>query len=93
MLLKIQIYKETKTSKIFKTTQDNPVLACIEKLSKHLSIVSIKKRMDTTNEKFSFKYEERKKYIKEIQNFNPRKVSQRNDIHVKILKENSYISS
>ena len=28
---------------LFKTTQENPVLACIEKFSKHPSIVSIKK--------------------------------------------------
>ena len=49
--------------------------------------------MDTANEKLSFKYEERKKFIKEIQNLNPRKASQRNDIHVKILKENSDFSS
>ena len=30
-----------------KTTQENPVLVCIEKFSKHPSIVSIKKRMET----------------------------------------------
>ena len=42
-----------------KTTLENPVLACIEKFSKHPSIVSIKKRMETTSNKFSFKYEDK----------------------------------
>ena len=59
-----------------KTTQDNPVLACIENVSKHSSIVSIKKRMETTSNKFSFKYEKRKKFLTEIQNLNSRKASQ-----------------
>ena len=36
------------------TTQDNPVIACIEKFSKNPSKVSIKKRMETTSNKFSF---------------------------------------
>ena len=76
-----------------KTTQDNPVPASIEKFSKHPSIVSIKKRMKTTSNKFSFKYEERKKFLTEIQNPNSRKVSQQNDILVKMLKENSDICS
>ena len=53
-----------------KTTQENPVLACIEKFSKHPSIVSIKKCMETTNSKFSFKYEGRKKFLTKIQNLN-----------------------
>ena len=53
-----------------KTTQENPVLACIEKFPKHPSIVSIKKCMETTNSKFSFKYEGRKKFLTEIQNLN-----------------------
>ena len=37
-----------------KTTQDNPALACIEKFSQysHPSIVSIKKRMETTSNKY-----------------------------------------
>ena len=52
-----------------KTTQDNPVLACIEKFSTHPSIISIQKRNST---KFSFKYEERKKFLTEIQNLNSR---------------------
>ena len=69
-----------------KTTQDNPVLACIEKISTHPSIISIQKRMETNSNKFSFKYVERKKFITEIQNLNSRKASQRNDIPVKILK-------
>ena len=42
------------------TTQDSPVLACIEKFSAHPSIISIQKRMETKSNKFSFKYEERK---------------------------------
>ena len=76
-----------------KTTQDNPVLACIEKLSKHPNMVSIKKRMETTSNEFCFKYEERKKFFTEIQNLNYRKASQQNDISVKILKESSDICS
>ena len=76
-----------------KTTQKNPVLACIEKFSKHPSIVSIKKRMETTSNKFSFKYEDRKRFLTEIQNLNSRKASQQNDVPVKILKENSDICS
>ena len=76
-----------------KTTQDNPVLACIEKFFKHSSIVGIKKRMETTSNKLSSKYEERKKFLTEIQNLNCRKASQQNDITVKILKENSDICS
>ena len=76
-----------------KTTQDNPVLVCTEKFSKHPSIVSTKKRMETTSNKFSFKYEERKKFHTEIQNLNSRKASQQNDIPIKILKENSNICS
>ena len=42
------------------TTQDSPVLACIEKFSARPSIISIQKRMETKSNKFSFKYEERK---------------------------------
>ena len=76
-----------------KTTQENPVLECTEKFSKHPSIVSIKKRMETTSYKFSFKYENRKKFLTEIQNLNSRKASQQNDIPVKILKGNSDICS
>ena len=76
-----------------KTTQENPVLACIEKFSKHPSIVSIKKRMETTSNKFSFKYEDRNKFLTEIENLNSRKASQQNDIPVKILKVNSDICS
>ena len=75
-----------------KTTQENPVLACIEKFSKHASIVSIKKHIETTSSKFS-KYEDRKKFLTEIENLNSRKASQQNDIPVKILKGNSDICS
>ena len=49
--------------------------------------------METISNKFSFKYEERKKFLKEIQNLNSRKASQQNDIPAKILKENSDICS
>ena len=49
--------------------------------------------METNSNKFSFKYEERKKFLTEIQNLNSRKASQQNDIPVKILKGNSDISS
>ena len=76
-----------------KTTQENPVLAYIEKFSKHPSIASIKKRMERTSNKFSFKYEDRKKFLTEIENLNSRKASQQNDIPVKILKGNSDICS
>ena len=62
-----------------KTTQDNSVLACIEKFSEHPSIISINKRMKTNCNKFSFKYGERKKFLTEIQNLNSRKASQQND--------------
>ena len=75
------------------TTEDNPVIACIVKFSKHPSKVSIKKRMETTSNKFSFKYEERKKFLTEIQNLNSRKASQQNDIPVKTLNKNSDIFS
>ena len=76
-----------------KSTQDNPVLACTEKFSKHSSVVSIKKHKETNSNKFSFKYEDRKKFLTKIQKFNSRKASQQNDIPVKILKENSDICS
>ena len=76
-----------------KATQDNPVLARIEKFSTDPSIISIQKRMETNSNRFSFKYEERKKFLTEIQNLNSRKASQQNDIPVKILKENSDICS
>ena len=59
-----------------KTTQDNPVLACIEKFSKHPSIASIKKHMKTTINNFFFKYEERKNFLTEISKLNSRKASQ-----------------
>ena len=49
--------------------------------------------METTSNKFSFKYEDRKKFFTEIQNLNSRKASQQNDIPVKMLKGNSDISS
>ena len=49
--------------------------------------------METTSNKFSFKYEDRKKFLTEIQNLNSIKASQQNDIPVKILKENSDICS
>ena len=49
--------------------------------------------MEINSNKISFKYEERKKFLTEIQNLNSRKASQQNDIPVKILKENSDICS
>ena len=49
--------------------------------------------METTSNKFSFKYEDRKKFLTEIQNFISRKFSQQNDKPVKILKGNSDIRS
>ena len=84
---------QTDETHLSKTTQENPVLACNEKFSKHPSIISIKKRMETTSNKFSFKYEDRKKFLTEIENLNSRKASQQNDIPVKILKGNSDICS
>ena len=50
-------------------------------------------RMKINSNKFSFKYEERKKFLIEIQSLNSRKTSQQNDIPVKILKEDSDICS
>ena len=47
ILSKNLIYKEM----FPKTTQDIPVLACIKKITKHLSIVSIKNLMQTTSSK------------------------------------------
>ena len=47
--------------------------------------------METNSNKFSFKYEERKKFLTEIQNLKSRKASQQNDLPVKIFKENSGI--
>ena len=87
------LYIQRDETHISKITQDNPVLACIEKFSKDASIVSIKKRMETTSNKFSFKYEERKKFLTEIQNLDSRNASQQNDIPVKKLKENNDICS
>ena len=49
--------------------------------------------METTSNKFSFKYEDRKKFLTEIENLNSRKASQQNDIPVKVLKGNSGICS
>ena len=49
--------------------------------------------METTSSKFSFKYEDRKKFLTEIQNLNSRKASQQNYIPVQILKGNSDICS
>ena len=49
--------------------------------------------MEITSNKFSFKYEDRKKFLTEIQNLNSRKASQQNDTPVKILKGNSGICS
>ena len=76
-----------------KTTQNNPVLACIGKFSKHPNLVSIKKLMETKCNKFSFKYEESKKFLTEIQKLNFRIASQQSDIPVEILKENNDIFS
>ena len=60
---------------------------CVEKFPKHPSIVSIQKRMETISNKFSFKCEERKKCLREIQNLNSRKSSRQNGILVKIFKK------
>ena len=49
--------------------------------------------METKCNKFSFKYEESKKFLTEIQKLNFRIASQPNDIPVEILKENSEIFS
>ena len=49
--------------------------------------------MERTSNKFSFKYEERKKILARIRNHNVRKAPQQNDITIKILKENSNICS
>ena len=58
---------------LFKTTQDNSILTCIEKFSNHPSIVSIKKRMEITSKKFSFKHVKIKKFVTEIKK-NPEKL-------------------
>ena len=49
--------------------------------------------METTSNKFSFKYEDRKKFLTEIENLNSRKASQQNHIPIKILKGNSDVCS
>ena len=46
-----------------KTTQDNPLFAGFDKFSTHPSIISIQKGMEKNSNKFSFKYEERKKFF------------------------------
>ena len=57
-----------------KKTQDNPVLACIEKFSNHPSIISIKKRIETNSNKFSFKYEGRKNFLQKFKILTPEKL-------------------
>ena len=57
-----------------KTTQDNQFLAYIEKFSKHLSIISIKKRMETVTKTPTFKedqffFENQLQAIKHFTNF------------------------
>ena len=75
-----------------KTTQDNPVLACIEKFFRHPSLVCIKRgNKFSINSPLNMKKE--RIFFPEIQNLNSRKASQKNDISVKILKENSNICS
>ena len=54
---------------------------------------NIKKRKETTSNEFCFKYEERKRFLTEVQNLNSRKASRQNDTSVKILKEKSGIYS
>ena len=49
--------------------------------------------METASNKFSFKYEDRTKFLTEIQNLNSREASQQSDIPVKVLKGNSDICS
>ena len=49
--------------------------------------------MKATSNKFSFKYEETKKFLTEIQNLNSKKASKQDYIPVKILKQNSDICS
>ena len=69
-----------------KTTQDIPVLACIEKFSTHPSIISIQKR-NSKNSLLNMKKE--KNFLQKSKILTP----EQNDIPVKILKENSGICS
>ena len=65
----------------------DPVLHCIDKFRDHPSIVKIKEnRNDRSNFSFQVIYEKDIRAI--IQNMNPNKASQENDIPVKIMKEN-----
>ena len=75
------------------TSKTDPVLQSIEKLSKHPSIINIKKIMNNSNYEFSFKSETQEKFPKLIQNLNCNKATQQYDIPIKILKENSEIFS
>ena len=75
------------------TSQTDPVLQSIDKFSKHPSIINIKKRMNNSNYKFSFKSETQEKFPKLIQNLNCNNATQQYDICIKILKENSEIFS
>ena len=69
-----------------KTTQGNPLFACFEKSSTHLSIISIQKCMETNSNKFSLSMKKERNFFTEIQNLNSRKASQQNDIPVKNIK-------
>ena len=74
-------------------SQTNLVLQSIEKFPKHPSIIHIKKRINNSSYTFSFKFETQEEFSKLIQNLNCNKATQKYDIPIKILKENSEIFS
>ena len=75
------------------TSQTDPVLQSIDKFPKYPSILNIKKRMNNSNYTFSFKFETQEKFSKLIQNLECNKATERYDIPLKMLKENSEIFS
>ena len=69
---------------------NDPLLKAIVRYQNHPSIVAIKKFCDSKSH-FSFKNVQNEKILKELNNLNINKATQKTDIPTKIIKENSDI--
>ena len=71
----------------------DPVLKAINKYEKHPSAIKIKEKMKNKNMSFYFSFVTKETILNELRKLNPKKVSQKSDIPLKIIKKNLDIVS
>ena len=79
---------KTLASNIANSDITDPVFNAIKKYENHPSIKKIKHFMSGKDLKFSFIFETKNKILAEIHNLDNKKVCQKSDIPVKIIKDN-----